>query len=97
MPSVSVLPVCMAETLDIEVLLAWPDRVDRCRLSLPAGSTVAEAAEASGLLARVPGAGLAVFGKEVSPGQQLEAGDRVEILRPLLEDPKTRRRRRAGR
>lgn len=87
----------MADTLDIEVLLVWPERVDRCRLSLPEGSTVGEAAMASGLLEQVPGAGLAVFGREVSPGQLLEAGDRVEILRPLLEDPKSRRRRRAGR
>ncbi|MFZ9061531.1 MAG: RnfH family protein, partial [Steroidobacteraceae bacterium] len=42
-------------------------------------------------------AGLAVYGREVGGEQPVEDGVRVEILRPLLEDPKSRRRRRAGR
>ncbi len=87
----------MADLLEIEVVLAWPERVEQRRLRLPVGTTVRAAAEASGLLEGVEGAGLAVFGREAGADQPIEAGDRVEILRPLLQDPKSRRRRRAGR
>jgi putative ubiquitin-RnfH superfamily antitoxin RatB of RatAB toxin-antitoxin module len=39
---------------------------------------------------------LAVFGRAATPATRLHAGDRIEILRPLLADPKQRRRERAG-
>lgn len=97
MPSAGARPNCMAEWLEVEVVLAWPDRIERRHLRLPEGATVRAAAEASGLLEGVEGAGLAVYGREVGVDQPVEDGDRVEILRPLLEDPKSRRRRRAGR
>jgi putative ubiquitin-RnfH superfamily antitoxin RatB of RatAB toxin-antitoxin module len=38
----------------------------------------------------------AVHGLVVRPEQPLRDGDRVELLRPLLADPKEARRRRAG-
>jgi putative ubiquitin-RnfH superfamily antitoxin RatB of RatAB toxin-antitoxin module len=37
-----------------------------------------------------------VFGKVGDPGQILQAGDRVEIYRPLIADPKETRKRRAA-
>ena len=40
---------------------------------------------------------LACFGKLIQPNQRLFDGDRVEILRPLLADPKEQRRNRADR
>jgi putative ubiquitin-RnfH superfamily antitoxin RatB of RatAB toxin-antitoxin module len=40
---------------------------------------------------------LAVFGRLVTPASALHEGDRIEVLRPLLADPKQRRRERAGR
>lgn len=84
------------------VYAASPEHIRRWPLRLPAGSTVAQAVAASGLLAEFPElAGtvlsLGVFGKLVAePEQQvLRAGDRVEVYRPLLIDPKEARRLRA--
>jgi putative ubiquitin-RnfH superfamily antitoxin RatB of RatAB toxin-antitoxin module len=38
---------------------------------------------------------IGVFGKKVPPEQPLLNGDRVEIYRPLIADPKESRRQRA--
>ena len=79
----------------IEVLRAWP-RGFVCRtLLLPEGATVAAALAACGF---DPGAiaGYAVFGERVTTATVLRDGDRLELLRPLLVDPKEARRRRAA-
>jgi len=80
----------------VEVLIAWPDHYQSRQLELPDGTTVGEAIEA----AELPGAGeadgVAVHGLIARPDQRLCDGDRVELLRPLLADPKEARRRRAG-
>lgn len=79
---------------------AAPHRIDQTRLMLPAGATVADALQASGVLQRhalVLGAGgvtLAVWGRGCGPGQVLREHDRVEVLRPLQVDPKEARRQR---
>lgn len=39
---------------------------------------------------------LGIFGKAISGQQRLKAGDRVEIYRPLIADPKEVRRRKAA-
>ena len=81
--------------LRIEVVLAWPRRHAAAALQLPPGATVADAARVSGLpLEDI--AGYAVFGERVTPTTPLRDGDRVELLRPLLADPKDARRRRAA-
>lgn len=66
----------------------------------PAGMTLQGAVEASGLLMICPQlAGeplcLGVFGKRRESGDLAQDGDRIEIYRPLLTDPKTARRERA--
>jgi putative ubiquitin-RnfH superfamily antitoxin RatB of RatAB toxin-antitoxin module len=38
-----------------------------------------------------------VFGQVVDDARQVQAGDRIEVYRPLINDPKARRRNRAGR
>jgi putative ubiquitin-RnfH superfamily antitoxin RatB of RatAB toxin-antitoxin module len=38
-----------------------------------------------------------IFGRLASPEQKLRDGDRVELYRPLAEDPKDARRRRVSR
>ena len=38
-----------------------------------------------------------IWGKSCTPNQQLREGDRVEIYRPLLVDPKVARRERFAR
>ncbi len=83
-------------TVRVEVVLAWPDRYSVVQLALPEGATVAEAVAASGLLQEIQPAALAIHGQVTQPPQVLRDGDRVELLRPLLLDPKEARRRRAG-
>ena len=85
----------MADELRIEVVAAWPGRHVRAMLELPAGATVGDAVDASGL--PMDGiAGFAVFGVHASRGTALVDGDRVELLRPLTRDPKESRRLRAA-
>lgn len=86
--------------LRIEVVYALPARCWSTRVELPEGATVAEALAAAAMESRVPGlqvdvARLAVFGRSVTPDSGLHDGDRIEILRPLLADPKQARRKRA--
>lgn len=90
------------ENISVEVAYGEPDRQAIRTVELPAGSTVAEAIEASGIRERFPGLEVhpdrvGVWARKVSLQQELQDGDRVEIYRPLLIDPKEARRARAGR
>ncbi len=86
--------------VSVEVVCAWPGRVWLRRLDLPSGSTVLDAVNASGcqqaLADEVLGDRYGVFGQIVEGGRCLRDGDRVEIYRPLLADPKEARRQRAA-
>ncbi|MBA1275296.1 RnfH family protein [Stutzerimonas azotifigens] len=94
----------MAEaTIAVEVVYALPDRQVLLRLSLPEGTTAREAALRSGMEQHFPGldlqaAPLGVFGKAVAKPDErvLEEGERVEIYRPLVADPKEVRKQRAA-
>ncbi|MDN5861872.1 MAG: RnfH family protein [Salinisphaera sp.] len=86
----------------MEVIYAQPGHATCCRVDLPSGATVADAVSASGMLERHPEiqwprTPVGVFGRRADPGSELEDGDRVEIYRTLLVDPKERRRLRARR
>ncbi|TXK64410.1 RnfH family protein [Alkalisalibacterium limincola] len=88
--------------IHVEVVHALPGRSWRVRVALPVGACVADALAQADLAKQVPGldidpARLAVFGRLVKPRDELHDGDRVEILRPLLADPKQVRRERARR
>ena len=88
------------EKLRVEVVYALPAAQDVISLRLEPGATVADAIEASGILTRHPSLratthAVGVHGEIVSPQRLLATGDRVEIYRPLLADPKEARRRRA--
>lgn len=85
-----------------EVVYARPDVQAAESVELPAGATVLDAIRASGLLARFPEidlgrAAVGIFGAPVRLGDPVEDGDRVEIYRPLVADPKAARRKRADR
>lgn len=87
-------------TIRIEVVLAMPDSQELVTLNLVGGSTVAEAIARSGLPEMFEGFKLnpgmvGVFGHKVSLDQALQDGDRVELYRPLIADPKEVRRQRA--
>ncbi len=89
------------DELAVEVAYALPDRQLLIALTVPEGTTLREAIEHSGLLAQFPEIDLTrnavgVFGKLRALGDALEDGDRVEIYRPLIADPKVVRRQRAA-
>ena len=91
----------MAETIQVEVVYARPERQEVANLSLPAGSTAGQAIEASGLLAKHPEIDLVtnklgVYAKLAKVDTVLRDRDRVEIYRPLLADPKEVRKQRAA-
>lgn len=79
----------------VEVVAAWPHRSERTLLELPAGALASDAIAASGFESMGEFAGIAVFGQRVTPRHVLADGDRVELLRGLMIDPKAARRARA--
>lgn len=79
----------------VELLRAWPHRFERKELELPPGSCVADALSAAGLADDPETVAYAVYGVRVDLQTLLRDGDRIEMLRPLLADPKDARRRRA--
>ncbi|MBA0435904.1 RnfH family protein [Stenotrophomonas maltophilia] len=81
--------------IEVEVVLAWPQRVLSRRLQLEEGATVADAIAAAALDGTAGCPAVAVHGVLARPQQVLQQGDRIELLRPLLADPKDNRRRRA--
>ena len=88
--------------LKVEVAYALPGQQVLLELEVEEGTTVREAIERSGLLSRFPEIELArgrvgIFGNRVDLETALREGDRVEIYRPLVADPKENRRRRARR
>lgn len=90
-----------AETIAVEVAHARPQEQVILRLELPAGSTLRQAVEQSGILERFPDIDpdtmkAGIFGKLKKSDQVLQAGDRVEIYRPLIADPKQVRKQRAA-
>ena len=87
-------------TVDIEVAYATSDVQAIVGITTPQGTTAGAAVRQSGLLARFPGINgaelhIGIFGVACKPEQVLRQGDRVEIYRPLLHDPKDARRQRA--
>ena len=88
------------KNIRIEVVLAMPERQELVELELAAGSTVAEAITRSKIVERFEGfefdpEKVGIFGKKTSPDEVLHDGDRVELYRPLIADPKEVRRQRA--
>ncbi|MDO8329785.1 MAG: RnfH family protein [Fluviicoccus sp.] len=89
--------------LAVEVAYALPTQQWVIALQVPEGTTLFEAAVLSRLMEKAPGldlesVSLGVFGKvEKSPKTRvLKDGERVEIFRPLINDPKEARKARAA-
>ena len=88
------------ETIRVEVAYGTPQRQLVLPAEMPAGSTLEEAIERSGIRDELPGlvvdpAAVGVFGKKMPMNYALRDGDRVEIYRPLIADPREARRLRA--
>jgi len=87
--------------ITVTVVYALPDAVTEIEVRLVEGATVAEAIERSGIATKIRGADIAdapvgIFGKRVRRDTMLGNGDRVEVYRRLIADPKSTRRRRAA-
>jgi len=86
--------------MKIEVAYALPDEQFLLTCDLPEGVTVQEAINASGILKQCPDIDLSqnkvgIFSKLAKLDTVLREGDRVEIYRPLIADPKEVRRKKA--
>ncbi|WP_263081910.1 RnfH family protein [Endozoicomonas sp. Mp262] len=88
--------------LTVEVAYAKPFEQKILSVKVAKGTTVYDAVRLSGIVNLFPEinletAKLGIFGKAVPKPQEreLKAGDRVEIYRPLIADPKEARRKRA--
>ncbi|MBD2781352.1 RnfH family protein [Xenorhabdus sp. 42] len=88
--------------INIEIVYALPERQYLYNVKLPRGSTIEQAIESSGLLALRDDIDLTknkvgIYSRPAKLTDTLEEGDRVEIYRPLIADPKEMRRKRAER
>lgn len=91
----------MTNTRLIEIAYAAPDRQKIIECEIVQGTSVRDAIKQSDIVAYFPeidpeNCDLGVFGKSVQPTYELVDGDRIEIYRPLIADPKEVRRQRAA-
>jgi putative ubiquitin-RnfH superfamily antitoxin RatB of RatAB toxin-antitoxin module len=91
----------VAEHIQVEV--AYGTEREQALLAVEGdkGMTVQEAIERSGILKRFPEINLSsnkigIYGKPTKLDAELATGDRVEIYRPLIADPKEQRKKRAA-
>jgi len=93
--------VNVVETINVEVAYALPQKQLILPVNVDLGTTVGGAIVQSGIMMEFPDLDLehsdvGIFGKQVKMETVLQAGDRVEIYRPLIADPKEVRRQRAA-
>ncbi|NIY48512.1 RnfH family protein [Cedecea colo] len=91
----------MSPEIKVEVVYALSEKQYLRQVKLAQGSTVAQAIEASGLLELRSDIDLSknkvgIFSRPVKLTDEVNEGDRVEIYRPLIADPKELRRQRAA-
>lgn len=91
----------VAPMIDVEVAYAKADEQVVLRVHGQKGMTLQEAVQKSGLLGQFPEIDWAtvdvgVYGKIAKKDAMLNDGDRVEIYRPLIADPKEMRKKRAA-
>jgi len=87
-------------SIRIEVAYAMPDKQVLLEVTVPEGSTVGDGIELSAIRADFPDmeinpASVGIFSRKVALSDVLQEGDRIEIYRPLIVDPKELRRQRA--
>ena len=88
-------------TIQVEVAYARPDEQLIVPVEVPEGATLEQAIRLAKIQERFPEiqletAKVGVFGKLSKLSATVRAGDRVEIYRPLLADPKAVRKKRAA-
>ncbi len=90
----------MAPVLEVEVAYAKPNTQALISVTLAAEATVEQAIIRSGILSRFPEIDLkttevGIFGKICRLSDSVKTGDRIEIYRPLSQNPMDARRQRA--
>jgi len=104
MPFVKGQLICMDDKhkIKVEVAYALPAEQQLIAVHVDSGATIEDAIKLSGILDHFPGIELGtvnrvgIFGKLAKLDKVLSEGDRVEIYRPLIADPKEVRRKRAA-
>lgn len=91
----------IASTITIEVVYALPGRQTLLKFDVARRTTVGRALVASGILRFHPEIDLVnqrvgIFGQFVENDHVLASGDRIEIYRPLIADPKAGRHARVA-
>ncbi len=90
------------EKISVEVAYALPEKQQIVQLQVAPGTTALQAVRDSGIAATfemidVDNDPMGIFGKAIKPKEYvLQPGDRVEIYRPLIADPKEVRKARAA-
>ncbi|MFT4939076.1 MAG: putative ubiquitin-RnfH superfamily antitoxin RatB of RatAB toxin-antitoxin module [Paraglaciecola sp.] len=88
------------QQISIEVAYALPDRQTLLEVVIEQGTTVEQAIKASGIIKRFPQIDLSkdkvgIWNRTCKLSDEPKNGDRIEVYRPLIADPKEVRRRRA--
>ncbi|WP_447838386.1 RnfH family protein [Aeromonas salmonicida] len=90
----------MSDLLNIEVVYALPERQTVLHIRVAPETSVLAAIEQSGIVTKHPEIDLSVnkfgiYSRPVKGSELLQDGDRIEIYRPLIADPKEMRKKRA--
>ena len=88
------------QQISIEVAYALPDRQALLEVVIEQGTSVEQAIKASGIIKRFPQIDLSkdkvgIWNRTCKLSDEPKNGDRIEVYRPLIADPKEARRRRA--
>ncbi len=91
----------MKHKVQIEVAYATPEKQVILEYEIDSKATPRDAIRSSGIKTHfaeidLKKCALGVFGKVITDEYQLSNGDRIEIYRPLIADPKEVRRQRAA-
>lgn len=89
-----------SDRISIEVAFALPEKQSLISTKVSPGSTVLDAIRQSGILDSYPeidikSSAVGIWNRVCKLDTELSDGDRVEIYRPLIADPKEVRKRRA--
>ncbi len=91
----------MDDKILVEVAYATPEKQVILECRIDAGTSARDAVRGSGIERHFSDIDLdccdiGVFGKVIAADYELQDGDRIEIYRPLIADPKEVRRQRAA-
>ncbi|WP_221076387.1 RnfH family protein [Agarivorans aestuarii] len=92
----------MSDLINVEVVYGLPEHQVLLALKVEQGCSILEAIHQSGIVQHFPEiepekASVGIFSRAAKLAQELRDGDRVEIYRPLIADPKELRKIRAER